>query len=1330
MKAKKFLTVVLILGGLFVTANKSCACPNQNPVAILYIQPDYVREVYVMVNDVVTFDGSDSYDIDGSGGLENLGIKTYEWDFSYTGEVFNSEHSETYPDTDGKASYTYTTRGTYTVKLRVTDFANASSLLNTVECTCTVHVRKIWYVDSDRSPIGDGSSWAFAFKYLQSALIKALSGDEIRVAKGTYKPSILLDPRTARFQLINGVTIKGGYAGYGEPDPDARDITAYETILSGDILVEKDNADNTYHVVTGSGTNATAILDGFTITGGNANGGGQYDYGGGMYNNAGSPTINNCTFAGNTAFSGGGGMCNTGSSPALTDCTFSSNLADFGGGMYNNSSSNPILVNCTFSGNSAVGPSYGDAGGMANQSSSPVLNNCTFSGNIASGCNGGGMSNQICPAGYPKLTNCIFSGNQSATNGGGMHNYHSSPTLTSCIFSGNKAVDYYGGGMDNYSSSSPTLRSCVFCDNSAGERGGGVHNEGYCSPTLTNCTFSGNSAGNCGGGILNYINSSPALTNCILWDDMPDEIYITMDSNPTITYCCVEGGWPGGTNTSDNPQFVDVGNFHLGLDSPCLNAGDPGGNYQDQTDIDGERRVLCLRVDMGADEVLTPIHVDGAEGSSNGDGLSWGDRAQNNLQYVLTNAADGEEIWVAKGTYKPTTNPSDRAASFILKPNMSVYGGFNGDETSTDERKLFNETTASILSGDIDNDDSGGIPDNGNSYHVVKGANGAVLDGFVIMGGYANSIFPPLYNCGGGMLNYTVSPIVRNCSFLSNYALCGGGIFNGSSTAQMTNCIFSGNKAWSYGAGMYNNGANTSIASCTFSQNQATYYGGAIYNYYSAPSVVSSIIWGNTATTGNSIHNIGTNKPYISYSNVQGCGGSPPGHTWNSDIGTDGGKNIDIDPMFTEPDGRGPDNIAGTFDDDLSLQSGSPCMDFGIAGENMGVNWQVDATVIGGPVTVTNPVDLVVSPDGHIYVLASAASPSHSHVFIYDDQLVQQSDLDIGVDATNPKGIAVNADNSFYIADTGGNRILKYTSAGVLDSTFGGDGQFNGPSGIAIDWDGYIYVTDSGNNRVQIFKPDGDFDSKWGEFGSDDGKLSNPTGFCLFGSSEIYLADTSHYRIQNLSAKSGYFYTKVGEFGIHSGQFNNPQDASYDLQFDQLIVADTSNNRIQIFQLNHFGGAGSREMMYVDQIKEIAALTPAALSGPLAVACKSSDTKQILYIADTGHNRVVKVEVEKGNPGRSPLHVWALFKAALWTGDRDKALTFVAEISREKYAEIFQILQPHLQDYVTGMGEMTLSSCEPTEVKYEMLHQDGPQTLSFPVFFIKDEDGNWRIFNF
>jgi hypothetical protein len=232
---------------------------------------------------------------------------------------------------------------------------------------------KIIHVDADANGMGDGTSWADAYNYLQNALITVWPGDEIHVAEGIYTPDLLSPPppllpmtwinsqsaevalidRTATFQLKNGVVIKGGYAGYGEADSNARDIDLYETILSGDIGIPDDNSDNSYHVVTGSGTDETAVLDGFTITGGNANSLNPHDQGGGMFSQRGHPTLANCTFIGNSA-KRAAGMYNERSRPILTNCTFSSNSAGHtGGGMVNLEGSNAELLNCKFIDNQA-----------------------------------------------------------------------------------------------------------------------------------------------------------------------------------------------------------------------------------------------------------------------------------------------------------------------------------------------------------------------------------------------------------------------------------------------------------------------------------------------------------------------------------------------------------------------------------------------------------------------------------------------------------------------------------------------------------------------------------------------------------------------------------------------------------------------------------------------------------------------------------------------------------------------------------------------------------------------------------------------------------------
>jgi parallel beta-helix repeat protein len=674
--------------------------------------------------------------------------------------------------------------------------------------------------------------------------------------------------RTATFQLIDGVEIYGGYAGFGEPDPNARDVKLYETILSGDLdgndvggLDDPSRGENAYHVVTGNNTEPNAVLDGFTITAGNANVGAYPDAtcsGGGMRNDSGSPTLTNCTFSSNSGGYGGGGMDNyNSSSPTLVNCTFSGNSAGgAGGGMANNVNSNPTLRNCAFGGNVSH---YG--GGMYNEGCSPTLTNCTFSENLA-GRYGGGMYSKL---GSPIVTNCTFSGNSAgivakgtanANNsepnviepkfiwctGGGMCNVTSSVTVTNCTFSGNSTCQF-GGGMYNYGVG-PTVTNCTFSGNSAVEGGGGMANNVNSNTMLTNCTFSGNSDSMRGGGMYNFNGSNPTVNNCIFWNDTAPngpEIYNYDTSSTTIvSYSDIEGGYGGTGNINADPLFADA-DLRLSTGSPCIDAGD-NSVVTVTTDLDGRPRIVNGTVDMGAYEFRI-IYVDtNATGANNGS--SWED-AFKHLQVALAAVSIGDEIWVAQGTYKPDANSADpngsgdRDSTFQLINGVTLKGGYAGfGEPDPNARDV--QLYETILSGDIntpsDNSD--------NSYHVVTGSGTdatAVLDGFTITAGNVGD-----EETGGGMDNYQGSPTVANCTFSGNFATWGGGMQNWESSPTVTNCTFIGNSAEGAagGGGMFSDSnSSPTVTNCTFSGNT----GGGMRNVTSSsPTVTNCIFSGNT----------------------------------------------------------------------------------------------------------------------------------------------------------------------------------------------------------------------------------------------------------------------------------------------------------------------------------------------------------------------------------------------------------------------------------------------------------------------------------------------------
>jgi hypothetical protein len=238
------------------------------------------------------------------------------------------------------------------------------------------------YVDADATGGSGGSSWTNAFTELPDALALAPSCpnvNQIWVAEGTYRPTVGTE-RSATFQMQSGLGIYGGFAGT-ETARDQRSASAHLTTLSGDIGTPGNVSDNSYHVVTGSGTDSTAALDGFTVTAGNADGGTADERsGGGLFNDSGSPTIANVQFRGNRAQSSGGGVFNgAGCSPKLVNVLFFDNAAlQEGGGIYNASAL--TLLNASFYGNSAGG---GGGGGICNSAGSPVVTNTIMWGDTA-----------------------------------------------------------------------------------------------------------------------------------------------------------------------------------------------------------------------------------------------------------------------------------------------------------------------------------------------------------------------------------------------------------------------------------------------------------------------------------------------------------------------------------------------------------------------------------------------------------------------------------------------------------------------------------------------------------------------------------------------------------------------------------------------------------------------------------------------------------------------------------------------------------------------------------------------------------------------------------
>jgi len=264
----------------------------------------------------------------------------------------------------------------------------------------------IIYVDADARGRDDGTTWRNAYTDLQDALEEAEPMQQIWVAAGTYKPShefIPDDPRSASFQMVNGVALYGGFKpGLGVTKFDERDWVAYETITSGNIGDEDRFDDNSYHVWYNPldvALDGTAILDGFVIADGNADQedpSGLTECGGGMVNEGSSPALRNITFMNNSAGYGGALWV---SAPypeevtvTLTNVSFVSNLATEGGAvLIEGAETIPwvighiVFANCIFRSNVAErGGAVAIALGEPDADLPPIrFTNCTIYGNEA-----------------------------------------------------------------------------------------------------------------------------------------------------------------------------------------------------------------------------------------------------------------------------------------------------------------------------------------------------------------------------------------------------------------------------------------------------------------------------------------------------------------------------------------------------------------------------------------------------------------------------------------------------------------------------------------------------------------------------------------------------------------------------------------------------------------------------------------------------------------------------------------------------------------------------------------------------------------------------------
>lgn len=368
--------------------------------------------------------------------------------------------------------------------------------------------------------------------------------------------------------------------------------------------------------------------------------------------------------------------------------------------------------------------------------------------------------------------------------------------------------------------------------------------------------------------------------------------------------------------------------------------------------------------------VTTVIYVDHAAPGPTHDGTSW-NNAYLTLQDALAAATTGSEIWVAAGIYYPDEGGSatnnDPNASFALQNGVAIYGGFAAVEAVREDRNWMQQIT--VLSGDLEQNDtsvdSDGINTNpssttlvgDNAYQVVTALNvdnTAVLDGFVITSGKATGTFSGACSvaCGAGINLDTSTPLLQNLTIAGNYAgsygaaitaldatvyledsiihanrseNSGGAVYLRRSGGALTDVVLSGNRSSNQGGGLYTFQVTDplTLTNITINGNRALHRGGGIYNVQSTLLLKNAIVWNNSANFGLEISNDSGATTTIADSTIKNAFLSG---VWDSELGIDGGNNLDSDPLFvTEISPTSAPTNAG----DHRLQALSPAADAG-----------------------------------------------------------------------------------------------------------------------------------------------------------------------------------------------------------------------------------------------------------------------------------------------------------------------------------------------------------------------------------------------------------------
>ncbi|MEO7309898.1 MAG: DUF4331 family protein [Chitinophagaceae bacterium] len=217
-----------------------------------------------------------------------------------------------------------------------------------------------------------------------------------------------------------------------------------------------------------------------------------------------------------------------------------------------------------------------------------------------------------------------------------------------------------------------------------------------------------------------------------------------------------------------------------------------------------------------------------------------------------------KSIWVAAGTYKPTTGTDRTKVIMTTRADLQILGGFVGNETVASAANPAVNLT--ILSGDI-----GTVNDmSDNSYRIFNiGGNQAtssplLIDGFIFERGNANAAGDGDRSVGAAILSYGIpaaTPVqIKRCTFRNNYGTATGAVFLVNTNISFDGCRFAANSSNGSGGGVLAYQCNQNFNNCVFAGNSVTNGGGAFYGNYGTVTFTKTTFTGNSSGTGGAIY--------------------------------------------------------------------------------------------------------------------------------------------------------------------------------------------------------------------------------------------------------------------------------------------------------------------------------------------------------------------------------------------------------------------------------------------------------------------------------------------